>query len=71
MIQDVGELDRESGPNTFRELGVLGKRGVHIPAVQASEIANGAATRLHPLGLTVESYLVMLLLAELSGLDCL
>src|ERR1700738_3645508 len=36
VVEDVGELQGESGANTFGELDVLGDRRVHIPPIQAS-----------------------------------
>src|SRR5205807_6396310 len=36
VVEDVGELRRERGPDAFCELEVLGDRRVHIPPIQAS-----------------------------------
>src|SRR5438046_2022193 len=47
MVEDIGELEGESGANAFRELKVLGQRCIHVPPIQTSQISHAAATRVN------------------------
>jgi len=40
VIEYVGELHGKAGANAFRELEVLGDGRIHIPTIQAVQIAN-------------------------------
>ena len=43
MIENVRELHGERRPHAFRELEVLGHRGVGVPSMQASEVTRAPA----------------------------
>jgi len=47
VVEDIRELHRELQPNPFSYLNILGERGVHVPAIQAPQVADApAATRI-------------------------